>query len=254
VARDERDPAIERAHFEQVMATRGALYWADGTPAGRRRRDIRAGLLLAAVESARGARVLEIGCGTGEYTRLFTREPALTLVSIDVAPGVAVHARAAAGAHAHVAAADIERLPFATGAFDAVTGNAVLHHLRLDRALPELLRVLRPGGRFAFAEPNFLNPHVFVERTVPWIGRWLDDSPGETAFTRWRLGRDLRGFGLVDVAIRPFDFLYPLVPGPLVPAVERLGRLLERAPVVREIAGSLLITARTPARRAAIGV
>jgi hypothetical protein len=95
-----------------------------------------------------------------------------------------------------------------------------------------------------FAEPNLLNPHVFIEKNVPWVARRLDDSPGETAFTRWRLRRDLEAAGLVEITIRPFDFLYPLVPGPLVPAVERLGRGLERAPVVREIAGSLLIRAR----------
>jgi SAM-dependent methyltransferase len=123
-------------------------------------------------------------------------------------------------------------------------GNAVLHHLRLERALPELLRVLCPGGRFAFAEPNILNPHVFVERTVPWVARRLDDSPGETAFVRWRIRRVLEHAGLIEVDVRPFDFLYPLVPPALIPATERLGRLLEHTPVIREIAGSLLIAAR----------
>jgi SAM-dependent methyltransferase len=123
-------------------------------------------------------------------------------------------------------------------------GHAVLHHLRLDRALPELLRVLRPGGRLCFAEPNMLNPQVFLERNVPFIGRWLENSPGETAFTRWGLRRTLARLGLVDIAIRPFDFLYPLTPERLVPAMERLGRVLERTPLVAEIAGSLLISAR----------
>jgi SAM-dependent methyltransferase len=164
-------------------------------------------------------------------------------VSIDVAPTAAAEARRAAGRDVCVAAADVERLPFAAASFAAVLGNAVLHHLRLEHALPELLRVLRPGGRFCFAEPNLLNPHVFVEKSVPWVARRLDDSPGETAFVRWRLRRALEAAGLVDVTIRPFDFLYPLVPGVLVPAVERIGRVLERVPAVREIAGSLLIGA-----------
>jgi len=52
--------------------------------------------------------------------------------------------------------ADAEELPFAEGSFDLVVGHAVLHHLPdVERALREVLRVLRPGGRFVFAgEPT----------------------------------------------------------------------------------------------------
>jgi SAM-dependent methyltransferase len=242
--RDARDPAIERAHFDALVAAKGRLYWADRTPAGRRRQEIRATALATHAGAAAGDRILEIGCGTGEYSRRIAKLTRATLVSVDVAAAAAAQARRATGQDACVAGADVERLPFAAATFAAVLGNAVLHHLRLEHALPELLRVLRPGGRFCFAEPNLLNPHVFVEKSVPWVARRLDDSPGETAFTRWRLRRDLEAAGLVEITIRPFDFLYPLVPGALVPAVERIGRVLERAPVVREIAGSLLITAR----------
>jgi SAM-dependent methyltransferase len=241
---ERRDPALERAHFEGVVARRGRIYWADRTPAGARRREIRARLLVEAIATAAGDRALEIGCGAGEFSRAFERVLAARLVSVDVAPTVAAAARAATGPRVEVAAADVERLPFADATFDAIIGNAVLHHLRLDRALVELWRVLRPGGRICFAEPNWLNPHVFVERSVPFVGRWLDDSPGETAFTRWGLGRAVRAAGFADVVVRPFDFLYPLVPARLVGVIERIGRRLEALPVVREVAGSLLLTAR----------
>jgi SAM-dependent methyltransferase len=242
--RDARNPAIERAHFDALVAAKGRLYWADRTPAGRRRQEIRATTLATHAGAAAGDRILEIGCGTGEYSRRIAKLTPATLVSLDVAPAAAAQARHATGQDACVVGADVERLPFAAATFAAVLGNAVLHHLRLEHALPELLRVLRPGGRFCFAEPNLLNPHVFVEKSVPWVARRLDDSPGETAFIRWRLRRELEAAGLVEITIRPFDFLYPIVPGALVAAVERIGRVLERAPVVREIAGSLLITAR----------
>lgn len=234
----------ERDHFEAVLERRGALYWAERTAAGRRRRTLRSGLLIAATGVAErpSARILEIGCGTGEFTRPLATFTKAQLTGIDVAPALIARARKDLPANAAVSVADVERLPFADGTFDAIVGNAVLHHLRLDRAVPEILRVLAPGGRICFAEPNMLNPQVFLERNVGWIGRALDNSPGETAFVRWRLARDLAALGVADLTIRPFDFLYPLTPGPLIGAVERFGRALERLPGVREIAGSLFIT------------
>jgi SAM-dependent methyltransferase len=243
---DRQDPARERVHFEQIAATRHKLYWAERTAAGRRRRDIRSGLLATAAAVGLGddAHILDIGCGIADYTIPFARRTGATVIGIDVAPSLLARARPSAPRNVRLVAANVEALPFATHAFDAVIGHAVLHHLRLDRAIPEMLRVLRPGGRFCFAEPNLLNPQVFVERTVPFIGRWLENSPGETAFTRWGLRRTLARYGLVELAIRPFDFLYPLTPRPLVSVVERLGRVLERTPLVAEIAGSLLVSAR----------
>lgn len=245
---DRRHPARERAHFEQIAAARPDVYWAERTAAGRRRRDIRSGLMAAAaaVGLDDDAHILDIGCGTAAYTMPFARRTGATVVGIDVVPTLLARALPDVPRNVRLVAADIEVLPFGTGAFDAVVGHAVLHHLRLDRALPELLRVLRPGGRFCFAEPNMLNPQVFVERNVRFIGRWLENSPDETAFTRWGLRRTLARHGLVDVSIRPFDFLYPLTPERLVPVVERVGRLLERTPLVAEIAGSLLVSARKP--------
>lgn len=241
-----RTPAEERSHFESVAAEHGEIYWAERTAAGQRRREIRSALLAAAATLGgnHGRRMLEIGSGTGTYTRALARQTAATVVGVDVTPVLVARARVRAPGNVRLASADVEALPFPASTFDAVVGNAVLHHLRLERAVPELLRVLKAGGRFCFAEPNLLNPQVFLERKVSWIGRWFENSPGETAFTRWRLRRTLESFGLVEVAIRPFDFLYPATPAPLIPAVERVGRALEHVPLLAEVAGSLLITAR----------
>jgi SAM-dependent methyltransferase len=244
-----RDPARERAHFEDVVARRGALYWAERTAAGKRRRDLRGALVARAAEAVAGRldRVLEIGCGTGEYTRPLAAATPATVIAVDVTPAALLLARPDLAANVRLVAADVECLPFPDCSFDAVVGNAILHHLRLGRAVREIMRVVRPAGALAFAEPNMLNPHVALERNVRWIGRLLDNSPGETAFMRWRLCRNLRALGLTEVRARPFDFLYPLTPARLVPLVERLGRVLERTPLVAEVAGSLLITARKPA-------
>ena len=244
---DVRDPLRERDHFEALLAARGSLYWAEKTAAGHRRRVIRSRLLALGAHAVRpDARLLEVGCGIGDYTRGVAASTAGRIVSLDVAAGLVAHAQMQRPANVRFIAADVERLPFADASFDAVVGNAVLHHLRLDRTVPEMLRVLRPGGRFCFAEPNMLNPQVFLERNVRWIGRRLDNSPGETAFVRWRIRPLLERLGVADVEARPFDFLYPLTPARFIPLVERVGRVLERLPGFSEIAGSLLISGRKP--------
>jgi SAM-dependent methyltransferase len=63
--------------------------------------------------------------------------------------------------------ADALALPFASATFPAIFGKAILHHLD-DRnmAASEILRVLRPGGRIAFAEPMSAHPIFWLVRRL----------------------------------------------------------------------------------------
>ena len=96
----------------------------------------------------------------------------------------------------------------------------------------------------AFAEPNMMNPHIVFERSTPAVRRWMGVSPEETAFFRWQLAKLLGAAGFSDIRVNPYDFLHPAVPGTLVPLVRGLGNVLEKLPLVREIAGSLIISAQ----------
>jgi 2-polyprenyl-3-methyl-5-hydroxy-6-metoxy-1,4-benzoquinol methylase len=130
------------------------------------------------------------------------------------------------------------------GPFDAVIGSSVLHHLDIDRALPSMFNLLKPGGRLSFAEPNMLNPQVFCERH---FRRFFPQvSPDETAFVRGRLRRRLQASGFVAISIRPFDWLHPSTPPSLISVVSMAGRLLEKAWPASEFAGSLSIRAVRP--------
>lgn len=237
----------ERGHFEHVVEGDDDLYWADRTEAGRRRQLIRGRRIAESVGLRAGERALDLGCGTGAYTAPIAQGSPGSFVGVDVAPALLRVARERTGSNVVLLAADAGELPFPDETFDAVLGNAVLHHLPMEQALRELRRVLKPGGRFCFAEPNLLNPQVFVERNIPFLRRWLENSPDEIAFVRWPLARALGEGGFESIDVEPFDFLYPLTPRPLIAAVEGLGTLLERTPLLREIAGSLLIQARRPA-------
>ena len=101
-----------------------------------------------------GERVLEIGCGTGADLLQFAKHGAIA-TGIDVTPGHLKLARERIGNTAEVLSADATDLPFEDASFDYVYSHGVLHHVdRPRRAVEEIFRVLRPGGRF--------NVHVYA--------------------------------------------------------------------------------------------
>ncbi|MGM0462139.1 MAG: class I SAM-dependent methyltransferase [Fibrobacterota bacterium] len=72
---------------------------------------------------------------------------------------------------------DAHDLKFPDNSFDLVYGGAVLHHLELERALSEIHRVLRPGGRILFWEPLRLNPLSMAVRCITPSCRTRDERP-----------------------------------------------------------------------------
>ncbi len=241
--------AHEIEHGAKIALAAEAV-WGWSSPAGQLRARRRADLLLALGRVGPGSLVLELGCGIGIFSELLSGSGA-RLVGIDISEDLLRRARGRAatlaGARLEFERASIHELPHASGTFDAVIGSSILHHLDLDPALREIHRVLRPGGRFVVAEPNMMNPQILIQKNVPPIKRWAGDTPDETAFFRWPLARRLARAGFSEIDIEPYDFLHPSVPSALIRGVDRLGRLLERLPFLREFAGSLIIAATKPA-------
>jgi len=100
---------------------------------------------FAAVAEMEPRRVIEVGCGMGNFSERVARETSAEVVATDLSPRMVELARER-GLDARVA--DVEQLPFEDGEFDCAVANAMLYHVEdLDRALTELARVLEPGGR-----------------------------------------------------------------------------------------------------------
>ena len=160
--------------------------------------------------------VLEVGAGTGlniahyppTVSRLVLSEP-----DPHMRRKLSQKARAQHWEHAEVLDASLEELPLPDEAFDAVVGTLVLCSVpRLDQALAEIYRVLKPGGRFVFLE------HVAAE-----------DRPGRLKWQRrvepfWkRLSGNCHltrstgdaivaaGFAIVDIKRESMRKAWPLV-------------------------------------------
>ncbi len=103
---------------------------------------------------------LELGCGTGFFLLNLKLAGVLDEGHVtDLSPGMVEVAKrngANLGFDLEGRVADAETLPYPDDTFDLVIGHAVLHHIPdLEQAMSEVLRVLKPGGRFVFAgEPT----------------------------------------------------------------------------------------------------
>ena len=117
------------------------------------------GLHTALVEAGDlvGARLLDIGCGTGAHLRVFRHDYGCDVAGIDASERMLGHARAKLpGADIRLGLA--EELPFADATFDAVLMMLVVQHLDRPRAFAEARRVLAEGGRLVV---HTVNPEGF---------------------------------------------------------------------------------------------
>jgi len=100
-----------------------------------------------------GSRILDLGCGTGWYTRkLAARYPGGELTGVDLSPGMIHRARAYAGAEVSWLQADAESLPLAAKSFDIIFSNLMIQWCDDPaRVFRECRRLLRPGGRLVLS-------------------------------------------------------------------------------------------------------
>jgi SAM-dependent methyltransferase len=210
-------------HGDDLWETH-ADWWIDGFTDGADPEYEEQILPLAARELAGAARVLDVGCGDGQVSRLAARLGASFVVGVDPTWNqVRVAAERGAGDDTSTyLRAGAAGLPFEDGAFDAVVACLVFEHIRdVDHAIAEVARVLRPGGRFCF----FLN-HPLLQ--TPGSG-WIDDQILDPPEQYWRIGPYL----VEDESIEEVekDVYIPFIHRPLsryVNALADQGLLLER--------------------------
>lgn len=92
--------------------------------------------------------VLDIGCGTGDFSRLLA-ERSNRLVAIDLSPKMIEVAKQRSRERTNIdfQVADILKWKFPVEEFDAIVSMATFHHLPLENLLPSLKAALKPGGK-----------------------------------------------------------------------------------------------------------
>lgn len=218
--------------------------------------------LLDAAGDLRGRLVLDLGCGSGDLTlMLLEREAHVT--ALDLSPEMVRIARQRAELFGRTTdaawvAAAVEASGLPSGTYDVVLGRFILHHLELDRAAAEIVRLLAPGGRAIFLENSARNPVLMVARRhlagrfgIPRLGT-EDEMPLQH--------RDVavlsKAFGSVELSYPVFEFLrlfdrqvlrfrWPRVSRLIAAADTAIARLV---PAVRPFSFRVLVTATAVGR------
>lgn len=214
--------------------------WNWSSPAGQVRADRRARYFVDVANITNRDKVLEIGCGTGLFTGKVIKLSGAQVTATDLSEDLLNIAKTK-NPQATFIIDDAMKMTFSENSFDVVFGSSVLHHLDMNLALSEIFRVLKKNGRMIFAEPNMINPQIFVQKNIPFIKEMLGDSPDETAIVRWKFEKMMAQSGFKNIQIFPYDFLHPFTPQPLISLVNSIGKVVEKIPLLREIAGSVII-------------
>jgi SAM-dependent methyltransferase len=131
-----------------------------------------------------GSRVLDAGCGGGRHVSEAYRRRGVHVVGLDrnlediTASRNLIrmmdHEEEGGGGAWMTMAGDVTRLPFADDSFDLVICSEVLEHIpEDDRAIAEIIRVLKPGERLAVSVPRFL------PETICWaLSKEYRNEPG----------------------------------------------------------------------------
>jgi ubiquinone/menaquinone biosynthesis C-methylase UbiE len=186
--------------------------------------------------------VLELGCGTGLYTEELAKR-LKRLVASDLS-GEMLKVAWMRCPDTTFMILDSRETKLLSGSVDTVVTAFMLQHTEVEKCLLEIKRVLRNNGKLVALVPNILNPLHYARARVEMTRKLLKENSQSEDFTRWQWEKLLKRHGYTQVKVSPVEFTSPYVPVWLVGAAMKMSAVLEGIPVVREFAGTLLITAR----------
>ncbi|MCF8709047.1 class I SAM-dependent methyltransferase [Rhizorhapis sp. SPR117] len=131
-------------------------------------------------EYSQNSDILEYGCSFGNNC-IALADNAKSVTGIDISDVAISKARENAvngkKTNCKFFTMNAEHMTFSDESFDLVFGSGIIHHLNIESAVREVLRVLKPGGNFLFIEPLGGNPVFNIYRALTPRSRTVDEMP-----------------------------------------------------------------------------
>ena len=183
-------------------------------------------MLQRAVEPRQGESLLDVGCGTGWFTRRMAQLPGVQVTGLDINADWLAYARECDAASKYIEG-DALALPFADSSFDGVVSIAALCFTADWRsAVGEIVRV--SSGRFAIGMLN--------RRSLLWREKGRNGGSGAYRGAYWVTPEELRdsvgGLPVTDVRLRSAVFL---------PSGSLLARTVERVLPAHLASGGIVV-------------
>lgn len=237
---------IERLAVREHFRDR---YWEERDPIVEERLSWRAQTFRHRVHLLPRQTILELGCGQGRFTQRLlavsrggnpvtcvtfdsdrprpdTLPPAVEYLSTLAFPG-----------------------PLAGRQFDFIIAMDLLDRVNCAWMMQHVYELLKPGAQALFYESNPWNPFLKVRRV---LSRWLGARDPRRLLSQVELYELISEIGFIRVSAVYNDFVYRPIPHALMWLFRNLSTLLENAPAVRTLAGSILVNCQKPPRAAEV--
>lgn len=211
---------------------------------------------LMDIENLAGKRILDVGCGIGQYSVFFALKGA-EVTAFDISPVGVKQGRNLARVNGvegkcRFEVANASEMPYADQSFDIVVYHEVLHHaIKYPNVREETLRVLKPGGRVVVSETLRGNALLSLARRISMRG---EEAKGDVILEL----KDLSGFaeGFSAYRIEPMSLFFMLkrafqnrTHNPLVRVLLRSIKLVDDAvlyafPSLRKMCGECVMVMR----------
>ena len=132
--------------------------------------------------------------------------------------------------------------------FDYVIASNVLDQSCAAPLLTAVQKLLKPGGRLLFFESNPWNPVFQLRKRLSRLLPFLRRGDERTMHNQVQFYELLSELGFVSVAATCYDFLYPPVPRWSLPIMRPLSLIMENTPLIKLLAGTILVHAQKPPR------
>jgi HAD superfamily hydrolase (TIGR01549 family) len=218
--------------------------------------DTRFRAVLGALDPQPGELILDVGCGSGYYTRELIGRGA-TVTATEYAPATlaqAIRNLGALAAQVDFRLEDAQSLSFSDAAFHKVLLTEVIEHVpHPERAIGEAARVLRPGGLLVASTPSRFSPLNVAYGLKRRVRRYaFNEHLHEfTPFSFRRLLErhlDVEAIEFANFLLAyPADELYLRLGSPGLGLLERAERVLAATPVLRRLGWTMVARARKPA-------